>query len=371
MGRRGVVALSGHNIRAVVALCRWAAGAGVPVHLAARDAADPIYLTSHAQRVFVQRRSPALELAEIAGWIARLREQHRYEQVVIAPSTEFFNRFLLRHRAAIEAAGGIVPLVDEALYERVSDKEAFAAMCAAHGLPVPAVFDTLPDRLPFVAKPRRYSGRTGMQVKPYLVLSEADREKFLRREAIEDFFFQEFVEGQSLYLLAHIARNGRVVASAQENLVQQAEGGSIVLARAHEFHREPEARRYLAMLIEAGFHGLVMVEVRRCRRTGRAVMIEANPRLWGPLQFMLDRQADALAPLFADHGIEVEAPAPRHAERPYYFWSGGLARRAPWCVFHDGYSPQAFVEDYRRIAECDLFAREDSLPLHRHELACD
>jgi predicted ATP-grasp superfamily ATP-dependent carboligase len=366
--RTGVMALSGHNLRAVVALCRWAARAGVPVHLAARDAGDPIHLTEYAPRVFVQRRSAALDVGEVTAWIGQLCSQHGYEQVLIAPSTEFFNRFLLRHRPAIEAAGGIIPLVGEALYQQVSDKHAFAAMCAARGIPVPAVFDGLPDHLPFVAKPRQYLSASSAQVKPYLIFTPAERERFLRREAVSGFFFQEFVEGESLYLLAHIARSGKVTARAQENLMQQAGGGSIILARAHDFHLEAEARPYLGMLVGAGFHGLVMIEVRRCRRTGRAVMIEANPRMWGPLQFMLDQHADPFTPLFADHGIEVAAPAAQEPARPYYFWSGGLSHRLPPCAFHN-FSPDRFVADYPRIAAADLFARGDTQRLHQHETA--
>lgn len=365
--RIGVMSLSGHNHRAVVALCRWAAAAGVPVHLVARHTGDPLYLTDHAARVFVQRRSAALDVDEVATWVHHLCRQQGYQQVVIAPSTEFFNRFLLRHRRAIEAAGGLVPLVDEALYEQVSDKHAFAGLCAAHGIPVPAVFDGLPEQLPFVAKPRRYLGAARAQVKPYLVFTPAEREQFLQREAVADFFFQEFVEGESLYLLAHIARSGQVVARAQENLMQQAGGGSIILARAHGFHLEPEARPYLDMLMAAGFHGLVMVEVRRCRRTGRAVMIEANPRMWGPQQFMLDQQADPFTPLFADHGVEVAAPPVPGPAHPYYFWSGGLAGALPSCTFHN-FSADRFVADYPRIAASDLFARDDTRRLHQHEL---
>lgn len=360
--------LSGHNLRAVVALCRWAAETGAPLHLVAASGNDPIRLTDHAERVFVQRRSAALDVGEVAGWIRELRERHGHDQIVIAPSTEYFNRFLLRERAAIEAAGGVVPLVDEALYLRISDKQAFAEMCAARGIPVPMTFEGLPQQLPFVAKPRHYLAAASGQVKPYLIFTPDERERFLRRESPAEFFFQEFVEGPSLYLLAHVARDGRVTAGAQENLMQQADGGSIILARAHDFQLEPEARPYLDMLVDAGFHGLVMVEVRRCRRTGRAVMIEANPRLWGPLQFTLDRHQDLFTPLFADHGIVVDARPLQPPASAYYFWSGGLSAGLPPCAFHD-FSPAQFVADYARIAAADLFAREDTRRLHRHELA--
>lgn len=364
------MSLSGYNTRAVVALCRWAAATGVPLHLAATGADDPILRTAHASRVFVQRRTAALDLDQVATWIHQLCRQHGHEQLVIAPSTEYFNRFLLQHRPAIEAAGGIVPLVDEALYGQVSDKAAFATMCAAHGIAVPRAFEELPTQLPFVAKPRHYGASRSGQVKPYLVFSAAERERFLQREAVQDYLFQEFVEGRSLYLLAHIARDGEVTACAQENLLQQPAGGSIVLARADDFHRSAEAARYLQMLVGAGFHGLVMIEVRLCRDSGRAVMIEANPRMWGPLQFMLDQQVDPFTPLFAAHGVQVQAPAPggRPPALPYYFWSGGLATGAGPCTFH-GFSAADFVDDYARIALCDLYARDDTRELHHFELA--
>lgn len=366
--RGGVIALSGYNQRAVVALCRWADASGVPLHLVARQGSDPIELTDHAARVFVRRRSDALELDEVLTWIHHLRVEHGHERVLIAPSTEFFNRFALRHRAAIEAAGGVLPLVDEALYLRISDKQAFADLCRDAGIAVPAVFDAPPHDRPFVAKPRHYAASSSGRIKPYLVSSAAERDAFLARERLDGYFFQEFVEGQSLYLLAHVARGGQVTACAQRNLIQQAGGGSIVLAEVHDFHLDPAAQPYLDLLAGHGFHGLVMIEVRRCRHSGRAVMIEANPRMWGPLQFMLDRGVDPFSPLFADHGLTGRSLRSEGAASPYYFWSGGLATRLGPCTFHD-FSADRFVADYARIAAADLFARADTLRLHHHELA--
>src|SRR5581483_3523024 len=148
-----------------------------------------------------------------------------------------FNRLLLRHRDAIEVAGGIVPLVDRALYEQLSDKHAFAALCAARGLAVPATYARIPDQFPFVAKPRTYGAAQSGQIKPYLIGDAQELERFLGREDPARFFLQEFVEGESIYLLVHVSREGEIMACAQENLIQQPHGGSIVLARRHDFDR--------------------------------------------------------------------------------------------------------------------------------------
>jgi predicted ATP-grasp superfamily ATP-dependent carboligase len=225
----------------------------------------------------------------------------------------------------------------------------------------------VPEALPFVAKPRQYGSATSGQIKPYLVFTPADRGHFLGRENPDNFFFQEFVTGRSIYLLAHIARDGAVTTCAQENLIQQARGGSMILARRHSFHLDPEAGRYLSLLKSVGFHGLIMIEVRRCDRTGRAVMIEANPRMWGPMQFALDQGVDLFAPLLADHGADVPAGIQADAARPHYFWSGGLTRQSQPYTFHN-YSSRQFLDEYPQIAGSDLFLRDDSRRLHAHEL---
>jgi predicted ATP-grasp superfamily ATP-dependent carboligase len=366
--RVGVLILSGFNIRAVVAFCRRAAAARLPVHLVARNAGDPIYLTDYGTHVFEERTSAQLEPAAILEWIRRLRTEHGYARVFIVPSTEFLNRVLLKHRDAIEAAGGIVPLVSRNLYEQISDKHAFAGLCSSRGLCVPATFERIPDRFPFVAKPKAYGAAKSGQIKPYLIFSSDDLARFLAREEPSRFFLQEFVEGRSLYLLAHVAKNGAVTACAQENLIQQPHGGSIVLARTHAFHRHPAADGYLRLLREVGFHGLIMIEVRECAHTGRHVMIEANPRLWGPLQFTLDQGVDILGAWLADSGFTLPpltAPSPLGH---YYFWSGGLAHGDAPETFHY-YSAERFREDYETIAAADLFCRPDTQRLYEHELA--
>jgi predicted ATP-grasp superfamily ATP-dependent carboligase len=366
--RPGLLILSGFNLRAVVALCRRATAARLPFHLVARNASDPIYLTDYGANVGEERTTAELDAAQIIAWIQRLRAAHGYSRVLLSPSTEFFNRVILRHRELIEAAGGIVPLVERKLYERISDKHAFAELCTAHGIAVPATFERLPAQLPFVAKPRTYGASRRGRIKPYLVHTPDELREFLDGENVGNFFLQEFVEGQSIYLLAHIARNSAVLACAQENLIQQARGGSIVLARPHDFHRHPDAQAYLRLLRGVGFHGLVMIEVRRCARTGRHVMIEANPRLWGPIQFTLDRGVDLLGAFLADHGLTVEPLAPPQPERSHYFWSGGLHEGDESCTFHH-YSAAQFAADQSRLAACDLFDRADTRRLYQHELA--
>lgn len=366
--RTGIFALSGFNQRAVIALCRYARAQGVAVHVAARHAADPIFLTQHTDRVFTTRQAAALQVDELCGWISQLRRAHGHERILLAPSTEYFNRFVLANRPALEQAGGLVPLVDQALYEAVSDKQAFGAMCRRHGIAVPAEHVAPPTALPFVAKPIRYAAADGRQLKPHLILQAADWQRFTHQEQPADFYFQEFVHGQSLYLLMHLPAGGPALTYSQENLVQQAQGGSIILARRSDFHLGEEAARYERMLRAEGFRGLVMVEVRRCAETGRCVMIEANPRMWGPMQFALDNGIDLFGAMLREFTGEAPTPlAPRGVSGEYYFWSGGLVPSSQPYAFH-GYAPAQLLDDHARVAACDLFQRDDTRDLHRREL---
>jgi predicted ATP-grasp superfamily ATP-dependent carboligase len=365
----GIFLLSGYNQRAVIACCRWAAERGIPVHIAARGPQDPIYLTSHAGAVFVERTSAVLDTGELCNWIRELRSRHGHERVLVAPSTEFFNRFLLADTADVERAGGIVPLPPRAVYETVSDKFAFGKLCAAHGIAVPREFAVAPDTYPFVAKPRTYASITREQLRPHLIHSREQHQAFAQGTHAQEFYYQEFVHGRSVYLLAHIAKSGQAMTFAQENLIQQGGGGSVVLARGHDFHGTPMAEPYLDMLRSIDFHGLVMIEVRVSEATGACVMIEANPRLWGPFQFVVDNGVDLLGALLADHGLgPVPDGARPKAEQPYYFWSGGLSPGDRPFAFHN-YSGEAFVDDYQQLARADLFRRADTVRLYEYELS--
>lgn len=366
---QGILIVSGYNIRAVVAFCRWARARSLPFHLVARDAADPILLTDYRDRVLLVRDQPRLDLATVTHWLRTLRGEYGYTAVLLLPSTEFLNRFMLANTAALQAAGAIIPLVQQALYERISDKYSFGQMCADAGIAVPAEYTSVPQQFPFVAKPLSYAAISQRQLKPYLIYGAQDLAQFQARETAADYYFQEYVTGRSLYLLAYLPKTGAPLLYAQENLMQQPEGASVILARRDDFHRQPEAQRYVDMLAGAGFHGLIMVEVRQ-QASGQYVMIEANPRLWGPMQLLVDNNIDLFGALLREHGFSVPELPSQTGHGAYYFWSGGFSDAAQ-VAWHANYTAQDFVADYQAIHRDNLFLRDDSLPLYRAELHPD
>lgn len=362
---KGVLILSGYNIRAVVAFCRWARERHVPFHLIARDQLDPIFFTAFRDSVFLTREHERLELEDFRGWISGLRQQYSYQEVFVLPSTEFLNRFMNCNRNAIESVGGIIPLVDKQIYERISDKYSFGKMCLDFGIPVPKEFQEIPNTLPFVAKPRSYAAINKRQLKPYLIHSMKDLVNFRQNESASDYYFQQFIEGRSLYLLANIPRNDKPILFAQENLMQQANGGSVILARVDNFHKQRATAKYLKLLAEMNFHGLIMIEVRYQKSLQEYFMIEANPRLWGPIQLIVDNGIDILGSLLRDYGFHVNYVSSQIEHTAFYFWSGGLAdKRKP--VFHN-YSSDQFIDEFNSITHDNLYLREDTIDLFRHE----
>ena len=367
MKNQAVIVISGYNIRAVVAFSRWATAHDINFHIVAKSKEDPIFLTDYKGHVVFTRDSPILRSEHFRSWVEDLSRQYGYQRIIILPSTEYLNRFLLEHRDSIEAENCIIPLVDGRLYRTISDKLSFAKLCQSYGLDIPKEFNYIPECLPFVAKPRTYFSAQGSQLLPQLINNKYDLEKFCGEEETSDYFFQQFVYGRSLYLLAYISQRGvDDILFSQENLMQQARGGSIVLAKQSNFHHDEVAKRYVNMLRDQKFFGLIMVEVRLDKFNGRYYMIEANPRLWGPLQFSVDNNVDLFGAMLRDYGFEISKPPPLPHLTTHYFWSGGLSQQSQPITYHS-YSSDEFVGQLHSLRPQDIFFRKDTLNLFLKE----
>lgn len=362
MKAEAVLILSGYNIRAVIAWCRWATKHQVAYHIVAKNSEDPIFFTDYKAYVAFIRESQQLTHHDFKRWVNELCKQYGYDKILVLPSTEYFNRFLLENRALIEDKNCIIPLVEENLYIQISDKYSFSQLCQAHQLNVPEKFEKTPNQLPFVAKPYNYLSAQGTQLVPQLITTPQALERFQQTEVCENYFFQQFITGRSHYLLAYIAKNGEGVTFSQENLIQQTKGGSIVLARHSDFHQTSVAQQYIKMLQNIKFWGIIMIEVRQTE-DNQYFMIEANPRLWGPLQFIVDNQINILGKMLDDFGFKpVQPHKPMRIKSDYYFWSGGIAETSMPLAYHN-YSTEQFIRELPYLRVCDIFLRQDTIDL--------
>lgn len=356
---------SGYNFRAVLAFCRALRAAGQTPAIVACTSDDPIFRTEFAREVVYTRASRHLELPGMAAAAMAARIRASADRVVLAPTSEFLVRWALRHRQELAGFGCDLPLPAEATYLRVTDKSLFTEFCRGRGLPVPAELPRVltPADLPAVAKPRWNVAPDGRSLYPWLLRTAEDLARFYLETQPEEYFFQEWVEGRSFYLLFHMPREGQPTIYSQENLAQQPGGKSIVLARSAKLHLRSEAGRWADALRAAGFFGLVMIEVRE--RRGEYVLIEANPRLWGPLQLCVDGAPELLRRYIAEYtGVPMPVTIGPRPGPVHYLWWGGAESAAP--VWH-GRTPWFPRFTLWRHLRSDVFLRPDSWSHFFHE----
>jgi hypothetical protein len=368
----GIVAFTGYNTRAVVAFCRFLKARGLRAHLIAKDEADPIFLTDFGDWVFLVRESLALKISKSLEYFSAIKKAFSYASLLILPTSEYLNRFFLAHRPEIRRMSVDMPLVDIELYRNISDKYAFRTICQQNGLDVPKAMPEGGKHFPFVAKKNCYESGAGIRAKPYLIFNNADYQAFCNDEPGGGFYFEEYVEGESHYLLYHISKNGPIVSHSQQNLIQQGEGRSIVAARFSNAHACAIGEQYAGLLVSLGFHGLIMVEIRKSG--GRYFMIEANPRFWGPLQFTVDNCPAMLEQFLDDQRIQFETSsvAAGHAQAKSrdYFWYGGYVSDkffGNMTSFH-GYDQKALNDELHCWLVSDIFLQADTIRLFRAEL---
>jgi predicted ATP-grasp superfamily ATP-dependent carboligase len=323
---QGFLIFSGYNLRAVVALCRSLHRQHRPFRIVACTKDDPIFLTRWSRQVAATRQMRGLDADDLLRCVRECSAAAGFNRWAIAPSSEFFVRWCLAQRELLASAGCTLPLPDADIYRRISDKRPFVDFARERGLEVPRESaDADAIGLPCVAKPMANITADGRSLYPWLLRTADDLARFRAATKPGEFFFQEWVDGESIYLLLHLARDGRASRFSQRNLAQQPGGKSIVLAESARFHDSPVAEKWEAALRQLNFHGIIMIEF-RVDSSGRAVMIEANPRMWGPLQFIVDSAPGLLAAYCDDVlGPAARTSASEHPKARGYLWYGGAA----------------------------------------------
>jgi len=345
------VIFSGANERAIVACCRDLSRHGLPFSIIARPTHDKISLTAYRKNIARYRTQDALNAEDMLAQIAALRAQYPDKRLLFVPTAESVNRLILLHRARFSAAGLTITLCAASLYLTLSDKSTCNALAHSFGIKTPEPI-AMPDesQLPLVAKPvTEFSRLSGKKLYPQLLFTAAHIADFNQRYRNENYFYQRFIDGKSYYLLMFVDRSV-VKCLWQRNLLQQAEGKSIIAAEICACPDPQFESSAIAMLQSTGFSGFIMIEM--MQEQGISFLIEANPRLWGPLQLALD-QGFTLRWLGLS-GIYPDA-LPR---RRKYFWLGGLlwnrAERKPVRHFGD---PGNLL---RRFIQGEIYSQRDT-----------
>ena len=368
--KRVILNFSGFNQRAVISFCRIANRYSIPFYIIALSPDDEIYLSQYTDRVVGVRNKRSLDIDDLTEQIMKLKNQYEYDEYVILPSSEALNRFLLENVAFFERIGCVIPLVNKKLYCNISDKHAFGELCAKNSIQVPGEIEYSDVvSFPVVAKPKVYGTFERAFSAPVIINSQAEWVSFCQEHCRDDYYIQEFVGGQSFYLLYFFHKNGDFVSFSQKNLVQQPSGKSIIAAKPAQLHNAPIAADFVRLFRKEGFYGLVMVEIKYYR--GCYYMIEANPRLWGPSQLFVDCGVPIFEYFLQDWGFCIPTDIqPKASESEAYFWFGGLIQSLGnnlTVAFHD-YSETQMREQFQDLIQHDVYMRPDTIGIFFNEL---
>lgn len=342
-----VILFSGYNDRAIICCCRFLEKNKIDYNIIAKSDEDKIFLTQYKNRVASTRNSPELTKEIILNSCRAVTK----DDCFVVPSCEYLNRVLLSNEDYFTSQNITFGLCSQDVYSLVSDKYSFRSFCLDNGIQAPK--EIKKGDFKYVIKPREYQSPEGEIKAPQLIdLAEA---------VPSDCYAEEFVEGESVYFLFYLSKKGDHRVFSQQNYLQQPEGGSILSAKSSFYHYDPIAKQIISILSKIKFFGLVMIEFRKTKNSW--VMIEANPRLWGPMQLTVDSKMGLLEAFFKENLPDSEQ-IPELDPKKFigfidYFWSGGLTGRD---VVHLGYEKSLVINQKN-----DIYNRDDTRELYYEE----
>ncbi len=202
--------------------------------------------------------------------------------VVVIPADCHGIRLVNRIKPNVRAR--VIPIPDLATLNQLDDKWHFHELCQAHNIDVPEAcyvgskvnlnFDELVSKLglPFVLKPTNESGSLGVQIitsKEHYLSAVRNNESYQFKSLIA----QRYIDGEDVDL-SLLALHGCMTAFA----IQRVAGPTM------EFVQNDRLEALAGKLCRANsFHGLMHIDARIERSTGRVFLIESNPRFWASL----------------------------------------------------------------------------------------
>jgi len=316
---------SGYNQRAVISLCRELVRNEFDFYIIASSKKDGIFHSKYSSHIKAVRINKDLVLDEIIRIVKELQQINNNESFVIAPVSEYLNHFFLEKRTEFQKNKCEIPLVSKEIYNLITNKYTFSQLCSKNGIMVPQKLSEITQRdFPVVAKPRVNIKENNKSLYPYIINSLENYSAFMRNEIITDFYFEKYVEGESYYLLFYFAKDNNVIIASQKNILQQADGKSIILAFPSDIHLLPASKKIIDLFKMVGFYGLMMLEVRLSNND--FCVIEANPRLWGPSQLLSDNSIPILINFINDslYVKEKNKSTKLSKKKKNYFWLNGI-----------------------------------------------
>jgi predicted ATP-grasp superfamily ATP-dependent carboligase len=318
------ILFSGYNQRAVISFCRELKALQTGFYIIAKSPDDPVYQSKYKNDILFARQETDLTLHVFKKYIQQIRKQTG-DTLILCPSSEFLNFFLLHHAAELTRLGCEIPLVNPGTYGLISNKYSFSGICKKHHIAVPEEYNDYRNTdYPFVARPYKNISNGQKTLYPYIIFSRNDLAQFLKNENADNFYFQAYIPGQSYYLLYYFSLNDTVIKYSQKNLLQQANGKSIVFAQSSDIHNRSISEKFERLLHSIRFKGLIMIEI--MYYNGEYIAIEANPRFWGPAQLFVDARVPIFKNFIYDYLGKRTNPFKQGSVKgkSVYLWFNGI-----------------------------------------------
>jgi hypothetical protein len=182
---------------------------------------------------------------------------------------------------------------------------------------------------PAVLKTAR-AGEVGRENKPAVQYfqTKSDLENFINsNRQLSPWLLQEQIVGPGKGVFV-LAQNGEIISSfCHERLLDKPPTGGVSVLSKSIVQSEspiPEATRLIRAL---NWTGIAMVEFKISASTGKAYLMEINPRFWGTLQLSISCGVDFPWLLFLMHLGELESKRARQAiEQAKYYKTGKRLR---------------------------------------------
>ena len=361
--------LSGRNQRAIFSFCRFCDKHRINFLIITSSAKDSIYESKYKENVVGNVDGACSSPLKILDCLERIKSKVAVKLLYMVPTTDSLVYGYFNNRDSFLAHDVVLPVCEEDVFKMVDNKESFSNLCAKNGLLTPNVYNKVDSAtLPCVLKPRyKFCEYTGETLSPIIVTSEKELKENSCRATISQYFIQEYVEGESYYLLYYVSRENKDVMFSQKNLLQQDRGESIIAASSSLLHHESIAEGYLNLFKSIGFSGLVMVELRE--RNGMYYLIEANPRLWGPSQLFVDAEVPIFTAFCHEIGMGFEdfSKPEQNYKEAFYFWHGGMFQiyqNNRNFAFYSGIDESYCLDALPYWMEHDIYRRSDTYSIY-------
>lgn len=362
VNKKCILIFSGYNQRSIISFCRVCEKYNIPYKLVS-SCDDTIQHTAYKRKVVYKRKDSTFDLELLKKIRMTIKD---YEKMTILPSSEYINRFILENKIILEDMGFEIPLVESKLYNLISDKYSFGEICRKNRIHVPKeIHSEYIKNFPVVIKPKEYFCANKKIISPVIIEKESQLKLFLQNINLKDVYIQEFIKGESYYLLYYFSKNGKVLSFSQQNILQQDRGKSIIAAKASKIHLYNISNKFINLFNNISYKGLVMIELKKY--DDKFYMIEANPRLWGPSQLFVDANINLFELFIKDLGFDLNIYEEDINYDAMYFWEGGiekLARENRSLVYHGEFLENDKIK-YRKY---DVYNRVDTKGIYNIEI---